>query len=178
MFLVASLAMKIRMASNLATGANDSLKSISFSLYSVRAKEMEVWDPFICNDSYESESSDDEEDAEDDEDPFYLYDILNKRKDSGDDLKYPPGFTPSGINVEEEAKMESIKLVTIKTLWGNSSFDYALSSSLGNSRGVLCVWEPTLFTKDNVTSYDNFLAVMGTWVLSSSKLLINSVYAP
>ncbi|GJW72637.1 hypothetical protein Tco_0129554 [Tanacetum coccineum] len=31
----------------------------------VHAKEMEAWDPFICNDSYESESSDDEEDAED-----------------------------------------------------------------------------------------------------------------
>ncbi|GJS45961.1 hypothetical protein Tco_0596082 [Tanacetum coccineum] len=38
------------------------------------------------------------------EDPFNLYDILNKRKDSGDDLKYPPGFTPSVINVEEVNK--------------------------------------------------------------------------
>ncbi|GJZ86897.1 RNA-directed DNA polymerase, eukaryota [Tanacetum coccineum] len=37
------------------------------SVYYVHAKEMEAWDPFICNDSYESESSDDEEDAEDDE---------------------------------------------------------------------------------------------------------------
>ncbi|GJW69587.1 hypothetical protein Tco_0126504 [Tanacetum coccineum] len=38
------------------------------------------------------------------EDPFNLYDILNKRKDSGNDLKYPPGFTPSVINVEEVNK--------------------------------------------------------------------------
>ncbi|GJT17174.1 RNA-directed DNA polymerase, eukaryota, nucleotide-binding alpha-beta plait domain protein [Tanacetum coccineum] len=37
------------------------------SVYWVRAKEMEARDPFICNDSYESESSDDEEDEEDDE---------------------------------------------------------------------------------------------------------------
>ncbi|GJQ92383.1 hypothetical protein Tco_0003522 [Tanacetum coccineum] len=35
------------------------------------------------------------------DDPFNLYDILNKRKDGGDDLKYPPCFTPSVINVEE-----------------------------------------------------------------------------
>ncbi|GKA51150.1 hypothetical protein Tco_0744346 [Tanacetum coccineum] len=121
-------------------------------VYWVHAKEMEAWDPFICNDSYESESSDDEEDAKDDgshsrdkvttdndvkrvsesscmhnndllydnnynnimldkekvlsEDPFNLYDILNKRKDSGDDLKYPSGFTPSVINVEEVNKKE------------------------------------------------------------------------
>ncbi|GKB50811.1 hypothetical protein Tco_0901564 [Tanacetum coccineum] len=38
------------------------------------------------------------------EDPFNLYDILNKRNDSGDDLKYPPGFIPSMINVEEVNK--------------------------------------------------------------------------
>ncbi|GJS98817.1 RNA-directed DNA polymerase, eukaryota [Tanacetum coccineum] len=56
---------------------------------------------------------------------------------------------------------------------GNSSFDYAFSSSLDNSRDI-----PTLFVKDNITSSDNFLAVMGTWVPSSSKLLIISVYAP
>ncbi|GKE04860.1 RNA-directed DNA polymerase, eukaryota [Tanacetum coccineum] len=70
-----------------------------------------------------------------------------------------------------------MELVTIKTLWGNSSFNYALSYSLGNSKGILCVWKPTLFVKDNSTSYDNFLAVMSTWVPSSSKLLIISVNA-
>ncbi|GKA50905.1 hypothetical protein Tco_0744101 [Tanacetum coccineum] len=152
--------------------------------------------------------------------PFNLYDILNKRKDSGDNLKYPPSFTPSMTNVEKvnkkvkgaisnevnelvnsisnkleesvpkgkfssnnsvcskrvhtggsilqlidelvkEIKMESMKLVTIMTLWGNSSFDYVLSSFLGNLGGILCVWEPTLFVKDNVISSDKFLAVMG-----------------
>ena len=35
------------------------------SVYWVHAKEMEAWGSFICNDSYESESSDDDEDAED-----------------------------------------------------------------------------------------------------------------
>ncbi|GJW79794.1 RNA-directed DNA polymerase, eukaryota [Tanacetum coccineum] len=184
------------------------------------------------------------------EDPFNLYDILNNRKDSGDDLKYPPGFTLTVINVEEvnkkvkgdttnevnehlnsasnkiqesvpkgklslnnsvcskrvhtgssilqltdelvkvgqtmsynmegcmwnieviigsqgecnvETKMESMELVTIKMLWSNSSFDYALSSSLGNLGGILCVYEPTLFVKDNVSLSDNFLVVMDRW---------------
>ncbi|GKD27778.1 RNA-directed DNA polymerase, eukaryota, nucleotide-binding alpha-beta plait domain protein [Tanacetum coccineum] len=40
--------------------------SLMGSVYWVHAKEMESWDPFICNDSYESESFDDEEDAKDD----------------------------------------------------------------------------------------------------------------
>nr|GEV35319.1 hypothetical protein [Tanacetum cinerariifolium] len=55
----------------------------------------------------------------------------------------------------QETKMESMDLVTIKALWGNISFDYAYSPSVGNSG-----------------------AVMGTWTPSSTKLLIISVYAP
>ncbi|GJT56259.1 RNA-directed DNA polymerase, eukaryota, nucleotide-binding alpha-beta plait domain protein [Tanacetum coccineum] len=159
------------------------------SVYWVCSKE-------ICNDSYVSEIADDEVDEEDDgsqsrdkvttdndverasksscmhnndllydnnhnnimydkdkvifEDPFNLYDILNKRKDIGDDLKYPHGFTSSVINMEEVNK---------------------------KVKGATSNKEPTLFVKDNVTLSDNFLAVMGTWVPSSSKLLIISIYA-
>nr|GEV65031.1 hypothetical protein [Tanacetum cinerariifolium]GEV70048.1 hypothetical protein [Tanacetum cinerariifolium] len=170
------------------------------------------------------------------EDPFNLYDILNKRKDSGDDLKYPPGFTPSVINVEEVNEKvkgatsnevnehvnytsnkleESVpkeklslnnsvcskrvhtgglilqlmdELVKVGQTMGYNMEGYMrnieviikenATSSLGNLWGILCVWEPTLFVKDNVTSSDNFLAVMDIWVHSSSKLLIVSVYAP
>ncbi|GKB54226.1 hypothetical protein Tco_0904979 [Tanacetum coccineum] len=133
------------------------------------------------------------------EDPFNLYEILNKTKESSsiskeDDLKYPPGFTPKVVTVEEaEAKDTEVIVEKVgldgrigkglghkakKGLWGNSSYDYAFSSSLGNSGGILCVWEPSLFHKDNITSFDYFLAVMGTWIPTYSKLLIISVYAP
>ncbi|GJS94120.1 RNA-directed DNA polymerase, eukaryota, reverse transcriptase zinc-binding domain protein [Tanacetum coccineum] len=43
------------------------------------------------------------------DDPFNLYDILNKRKDRGDDLKYPPSFTPSN-EVNEHVNSTSNKL--------------------------------------------------------------------
>ncbi|GKD45472.1 hypothetical protein Tco_1270117 [Tanacetum coccineum] len=115
--------------------ATEKLLNHTGSVYWVRAKEMEAWDPIIYNASYESESTDDEEDAEDDgsqsgdkvttdndvervsessymhnndllydnnhnnimpnqdkvlfEDSFNLFDILNERKDSDDDLIYP-----------------------------------------------------------------------------------------
>ncbi|GJY10780.1 RNA-directed DNA polymerase, eukaryota [Tanacetum coccineum] len=77
-----------------------------------------------------------------------------------------------------ETKMEQIDNVSIKALWGNSSFNFAASHSIGNSGSILCVWEPNLFVKDNVTAYDYFLAIIGTWVPTSTKLLIISVYAP
>ncbi|GKB43987.1 RNA-directed DNA polymerase, eukaryota [Tanacetum coccineum] len=78
----------------------------------------------------------------------------------------------------QETKMESIDLFSIKSLWGNFTFEYATSSSAGNSGGILCVWDPNMFVKDHVSSCDYFLAIMGTWSPTSTKLLIICVYAP
>ncbi|GJT77711.1 RNA-directed DNA polymerase, eukaryota [Tanacetum coccineum] len=63
-------------------------------------------------------------------------------------------------------------------LWGNLTFDHAASPSVGNSGGILCVWDRNLFIKEHVSSSDYFLAIMGTWTPSSTKLLVISVYAP
>ncbi|GJW89345.1 ribonuclease H-like domain-containing protein, partial [Tanacetum coccineum] len=45
-------------------------------------------------------------------------------------------------------------------------------------RGILCVWEPDLFVKDNISAPDYFLVIMGTWIPTSTQLLVISVYAP
>nr|GEX31593.1 RNA-directed DNA polymerase, eukaryota [Tanacetum cinerariifolium] len=42
----------------------------------------------------------------------------------------------------------------------------SLCNSLGNSGGILCIWEATVFKKDNVTVSDNFIAIYGTWLPS------------
>ncbi|GKA81194.1 RNA-directed DNA polymerase, eukaryota [Tanacetum coccineum] len=78
----------------------------------------------------------------------------------------------------QETKSKSIDLFSIKALWGNLSFDHAMSPSVGNSGGILCVWDPNMFIKEHISSSDYFLAVMGTWTPSATKLLIISVYAP
>ncbi|GJU74337.1 RNA-directed DNA polymerase, eukaryota, partial [Tanacetum coccineum] len=72
----------------------------------------------------------------------------------------------------QETKMKDIGLFSIKALWGNFSYDFVFSPSVRSSRGILCVWGPNLFNKDNVTILDYFVAVRGTWVPTSTKLLI------
>ncbi|GJT21440.1 RNA-directed DNA polymerase, eukaryota, reverse transcriptase zinc-binding domain protein [Tanacetum coccineum] len=59
----------------------------------------------------------------------------------------------------QENKMDKMDLFAIKSLWGNLSFDYAFSPSIGFSRGIICVWDPSLFVKDNSTVSDSFLAI-------------------
>ncbi|GJT85019.1 RNA-directed DNA polymerase, eukaryota, partial [Tanacetum coccineum] len=73
----------------------------------------------------------------------------------------------------QETKAESISLLTIKDLWGN-----VVGSSVGCSGSILCMWNPNMFVKEQVSTCDYFVALMGTWALTSSKLLIISVYAP
>ncbi|GJX14027.1 RNA-directed DNA polymerase, eukaryota [Tanacetum coccineum] len=53
-----------------------------------------------------------------------------------------------------------------------------LPSQSGSSGGILCVWDSCVFIKDHVLKSDYFVAIMGTWVPTSTKLLIISVYAP
>ncbi|GJS90564.1 RNA-directed DNA polymerase, eukaryota [Tanacetum coccineum] len=78
----------------------------------------------------------------------------------------------------QETKIEKINLFSINSLWGNVSYDYAFSPSVGYSGGILCVWDSNMFVKESVTISDLFVAIRGTWISTSSKLLIISVYAP
>ena len=78
----------------------------------------------------------------------------------------------------QETKMASISHMDVKFIWANSNFEYVCIDSLGNSGGILCIWEATIFKKDYVTISDNFVAIYGTWLPSNSKILFVTIYAP
>nr|GEW36604.1 RNA-directed DNA polymerase, eukaryota, nucleotide-binding alpha-beta plait domain protein [Tanacetum cinerariifolium] len=207
---------------------------IKGQIYWIRVKEWEAWIPDFGTDNEDDSSSDDEfkGDNENDDrsinddlehDPFGIYEILNKnKKSSGDDPKYPPGYTLVGLNTdvdnfvitkqekldhtspqaslhgdgtnrvnnESHSKASSVNgnhfLGTkiqasgsildvmddlIKELWGNLAFDYAFSPSVGSFGDILCAWDPSVFVKDNSMVSDSFVAVYGTWIPSTTKLL-------
>nr|GEZ72628.1 RNA-directed DNA polymerase, eukaryota, reverse transcriptase zinc-binding domain protein [Tanacetum cinerariifolium] len=78
----------------------------------------------------------------------------------------------------QETKMEYITLFDVKCCWGNFAFDHVYSPSVGNSGGILCVWEKSSFKKINSTVSDYFVMIRGTWVYSGVNLLNILVYAP
>nr|GEX63821.1 RNA-directed DNA polymerase, eukaryota [Tanacetum cinerariifolium] len=108
------------------------------------------------------------------EDSFNIYDMLNKKKPiksvehSDSNITYPPGFTP--CDRPQETKMEKVDLFNIKACWGNINFNYVVSPSLGNSGGILCVWDPNLFYKENSTVSDYFIAIMGNWLPNNKNI--------
>nr|GFB89954.1 RNA-directed DNA polymerase, eukaryota [Tanacetum cinerariifolium] len=78
----------------------------------------------------------------------------------------------------QETKMDDISLIDVKCCWGNYDFEYVYSPAVGNSGGILCVWEKSAFKKNNSTSFDYFVMLGGSWLCSGVNLLIISVYAP
>ncbi|GJZ01186.1 RNA-directed DNA polymerase, eukaryota [Tanacetum coccineum] len=78
----------------------------------------------------------------------------------------------------QETKMENIDLIYVKMCWGNLAFDYVHSDSVGNSGGILYVWDLNSFCKSNATISDYFVMVRGVWRLTGQDLLMIAVYAP
>nr|GEU38861.1 putative ribonuclease H protein At1g65750 family [Tanacetum cinerariifolium] len=78
----------------------------------------------------------------------------------------------------QETKMSKISHMDVRFMWGNTNYDFVCSDSLGNSGGILCIWEATVFKKENVTILDNFIAIYGSWLPNNDKILFIAVYAP
>ncbi|GJR84433.1 RNA-directed DNA polymerase, eukaryota [Tanacetum coccineum] len=78
----------------------------------------------------------------------------------------------------QETKMEKISSMEVKFLWGNYNFDHIVCEALGNSGGILCVWDPNVFQKKHHIISDNFVALYGMWIPKQVKMLLISVYAP
>ncbi|GJR98337.1 RNA-directed DNA polymerase, eukaryota [Tanacetum coccineum] len=78
----------------------------------------------------------------------------------------------------QETKMRSIDLSSVRSCWGNSNFDYVHSDFVGNSGGILCIWDPNSFRRSSFTRSNYFVIVRGVWLKSGIDLMIVVVYAP
>nr|GEZ67150.1 RNA-directed DNA polymerase, eukaryota [Tanacetum cinerariifolium] len=108
------------------------------------------------------------------EDPFGLYPLINKKMsnkgeggNSDQTPNYPPGFTPNASDN-----------ILKHQCWGNFGFDFVHGDSVGNSGGILCVWDVNSFRISSHTVLDSFVLTWGMWLKTGKELLIVSVYAP
>nr|GEZ65711.1 RNA-directed DNA polymerase, eukaryota [Tanacetum cinerariifolium] len=74
--------------------------------------------------------------------------------------------------------MGSINISSVRSYWGNTNFDYVHSDFVGNSGGILCMWDRNSFRRSSTTRSDYFVVLRGVWLKSGIDILIVVVYAP
>nr|GEV49138.1 putative RNA-directed DNA polymerase, eukaryota, reverse transcriptase zinc-binding domain protein [Tanacetum cinerariifolium] len=77
----------------------------------------------------------------------------------------------------QETRLSKIDILMVKQLWGNMSFDFATSSAMGLSGGIMSIWDPLVFSCYKMSSYQNVLIVHGKWLLDRFKVTMMNVYA-
>ncbi|GKA93538.1 RNA-directed DNA polymerase, eukaryota [Tanacetum coccineum] len=114
------------------------------------------------------------------EDPLNIYSLLNRlaQKAKKDWVKELCIKNKVNFLVIQETKMENMEDLCVRQCWGNLAFDHVHSDAVGNSGGILYVWDPNSFGKSNVTLSDYFVISRGHWRLTGQKMMIIAVYAP
>nr|GEW42092.1 nucleotide-binding alpha-beta plait domain-containing protein [Tanacetum cinerariifolium] len=112
------------------------------------------------------------------EDHFNIYELLNHKKlvidknsNSKESLKYPLGYTPTGSHFKKSEVPKSGGSI-LQLLDDLVKVGETMGAFVGNSGGILCVWDPNMFKKMNSTVSDYFVMVRGDWIPNDKKLLI------
>ncbi|PWA68328.1 RNA-directed DNA polymerase, eukaryota [Artemisia annua] len=80
--------------------------------------------------------------------------------------------------VINESLMTKVNLFQLKSLWGNYNFDFACSTAMGHSGGMVSMWDTTVFVKSHIHYGVNYVIVAGKWMGVQGVCHVINVYAP
>ncbi|XP_071712524.1 uncharacterized protein [Rutidosis leptorrhynchoides] len=78
----------------------------------------------------------------------------------------------------QETKLSIPNHASFKAFWGNFQFQFASSGSSGRPGGILTMWDPNVFMKSRVISFDSIFIVEGVFSGIPTPCFIINVYAP
>ena len=78
----------------------------------------------------------------------------------------------------QESKLSHVELWKLCQLWGNTQFDFAISSARGMSGGIISLWNSGVFARSSITCCENYIVVDGHWIPDDVKIRWINVYAP
>ncbi|GKV32816.1 hypothetical protein SLEP1_g41389 [Rubroshorea leprosula] len=79
---------------------------------------------------------------------------------------------------KKETKLEVVDRKLCRGVWGSDNFDWTFKPSEGLSRGLLCIWDSSVFERKEVIEGRSFIGVFGVW--GEEKILIHlvNIYSP
>ncbi|XP_071727402.1 uncharacterized protein [Rutidosis leptorrhynchoides] len=78
----------------------------------------------------------------------------------------------------QETKCKNLSFNWVCSLWGNCDFDFIQKDAIGNSGGLLFVWDTTSFVVESALVSDFFVAIRGKWCGSRHETVVANVYGP
>lgn len=79
----------------------------------------------------------------------------------------------------QESKSDKEDGPFIHSLWGSSNCDFAIKKAVGNSGGIIAIWDVTMLRKNKViVDEDGFIAIYEEWINTRISCLMIVVYAP
>ncbi|XP_071694314.1 uncharacterized protein [Rutidosis leptorrhynchoides] len=82
------------------------------------------------------------------------------------------------IAAVQETKCNTVGDYWVESLWGNGNFGYIQKEVVGNSGGLLLVWDTCSFEATDAMGNEFFLAIKGKWKASGQESFIVNVYGP
>ncbi|XP_071689267.1 uncharacterized protein [Rutidosis leptorrhynchoides] len=75
-----------------------------------------------------------------------------------------------------ETKCKTVEDRWVHSLWGNSDVGFIQKEAVGNSGGLLLIWDTNSFMVNSAMGNDYFIAIRGNWVGSGQDSIIVNVY--
>ncbi|GLT33573.1 hypothetical protein SLA2020_081470 [Shorea laevis] len=63
----------------------------------------------------------------------------------------------------QETKLEEVEVSLCKMLWFSDDFDWVMQKSVGNSGGMLCIWNNKRFVQKSMFEGRGFIGIFGEW---------------
>lgn len=89
--------------------------------------------------------------------------------------KHIASINPSFVFVQE-TKMENISLKIIRSIWNMDEIEWIFSPSIGNSGGILSLWNSSLFEKESSITNRHWTAIKGTFTSPKFECILINIY--
>ncbi|KAK8661614.1 hypothetical protein V6N13_091212 [Hibiscus sabdariffa] len=78
----------------------------------------------------------------------------------------------------QETKVFTFDLDKARKLWGGMEVDFLISPAVGQSGGLVTLWDKKCFSIENSVIHQRFVAPIGKWKSSNVEAVMVNVYAP
>ncbi|XP_076884607.1 uncharacterized protein LOC143533846 [Bidens hawaiensis] len=78
----------------------------------------------------------------------------------------------------QETQMVDLNKIKVSNIWDNSPFDYIIQNACGRSGGLLCLWDPNIFTLQDSKHSRYYIWVKGVIKGVERDVFVVNVYAP